>query len=40
MGRICHLFIKEAPKGTGAWWQLEAFLGRDGSWAVKKSVAV
>lgn len=40
IGRICHLFIKGAPKGTGACWQLEAFLGSDGSWAVKKSVAV
>lgn len=25
IGRICHLFIKGAPKGTGACWQLEAF---------------
>lgn len=40
LGRICHLFTKGAPKGTGACWQLEAFLGRDGPWAAKNSVAV
>lgn len=40
MGRICHLFIKGAPKGIGACWQLKTFPGRDGSWTLKHSVAV
>lgn len=40
MGRICHLFINGAPKGIGACLQLKTFLGRDGSWTVKNSVAV
>lgn len=40
MGRICRLFIKGAPKGTGACWQLEAFLGRDGACAVRSSMTV